>query len=103
LNVQVATLDFAEDRDGRLWFLDFNPNGQFLYLEEVNPELPLLRTAVEGLTGGRRPGSPSMDDISYARFLEEGFPAVREACEQSHDMLPLPVRKTYSLTDLVDG
>ena len=100
LNVQIATLDLAEDPQGRLWFLDFNPNGQFLYLEDVNPDLPVLRTCAQGLLDGREAPRGSWRDISYARFLEEGYPDVRAVCEAGDAMLPLRVRKTFELTDL---
>ena len=103
LRVQLATLDLAEDRNGRLWFLDFNPNGQFLYLEEVRPDLPVLRTCVAGLLPATDPLSAELGGISYKQFLEQGYPAVRESCEVPEAMMPLRFRKTFRLSDLVDA
>jgi hypothetical protein len=35
LRLRYGALDFAVDRSGRWWFLEVNPNGQWLWLEEA--------------------------------------------------------------------
>lgn len=42
LSINIFTMDCAIDADGDIHFLDLNPSGQFLYLEEWRPEFPLL-------------------------------------------------------------
>lgn len=49
LHLQVGAFDFAVDKQGNLHFLEVNPFGQFLYLEEFNPEIQLFKTAVQFL------------------------------------------------------
>lgn len=102
LNIQMATIDLAEDSQGRLWFLDLNPSGQFLYLEAINPDLPMLRTWVQGVTRTPAHQCAAWPELTYERFTREGLPAHREACQSSDALLPLRIRKTYALTDLAE-
>lgn len=37
MNVQFASMDFAEDKDGKLVFLDLNPGGNWLFLDSAGP------------------------------------------------------------------
>lgn len=46
LDLHFAAVDFVCDRDGRWWFLELNPNGQWAWLEELT-SVPLA----EGLAG----------------------------------------------------
>ena len=49
LRLRFAALDFAVDRDERWWFLEVNPNGQWLWLE-LELGLPLVASMVDLLT-----------------------------------------------------
>ena len=51
-----GSIDFAVDMNGQWWFLEINEQGQFLWLDQANPELKVLEkfcsfiTAAEGST-----------------------------------------------------
>jgi D-alanine-D-alanine ligase-like ATP-grasp enzyme len=36
LGVEWGRLDLLRDKDGKLWFLEFNANGQFGFLDEID-------------------------------------------------------------------
>jgi glutathione synthase/RimK-type ligase-like ATP-grasp enzyme len=42
MNLKTASFDFIVDYDGRWVFLELNQSGQFLFLEELCPEIPVL-------------------------------------------------------------
>jgi len=44
LRLVFGCIDLALDESGNYWFLEVNPNGQFLAYEEICPSLPLLDT-----------------------------------------------------------
>lgn len=48
LKIRFSTVDLIEDRSGRLVFLELNPNGQWLWLEE-RTGIPLSRAMAEAL------------------------------------------------------
>jgi hypothetical protein len=51
-----GSADFAVDKDGQWWFLEINEQGQFLWLDQLNPQARTLEkfcafiTAPEGST-----------------------------------------------------
>ena len=51
-----GSVDFAVDKDGQWWFLEINEQGQFLWLDQFNPQAKTLErfcafiTAPEGST-----------------------------------------------------
>jgi glutathione synthase/RimK-type ligase-like ATP-grasp enzyme len=47
--ITYASADFLEDRQGRLFFIDLNPVGQFLFNEAYVEDLPLLDAFVRHL------------------------------------------------------
>jgi glutathione synthase/RimK-type ligase-like ATP-grasp enzyme len=53
LGLHVAAFDFAQDRAGRLHFLEVNEAGRFLWMEELCPELPILDAFVSFLIAAR--------------------------------------------------
>lgn len=52
LGLVVGFIDFAVDSDGNFYFLEVNQQGQFLFIEEKLPHLPLLRSMASMLMSG---------------------------------------------------
>lgn len=52
LGLIFGCIDLILDTSGDYWFLEVNPNGQFLGYEEICPSLPLLDTFCELLASG---------------------------------------------------
>jgi hypothetical protein len=50
LNVNYSAIDFAVDVNNEWWFLDFNPSGQWLWIEKLTT-MPITQSIVEYLTG----------------------------------------------------
>jgi hypothetical protein len=48
LRLRYAALDFAVDRNGRWWFLEVNPNGQWLWIEHATG-LPIAAAVATAL------------------------------------------------------
>ncbi|HHZ24935.1 TPA: hypothetical protein HH295_21045 [Xanthomonas vasicola pv. zeae] len=71
LNLRYGCLDFAVDNQGRLIFLEVNPGGQFLFVEDFVPELRLLDAFTSMLAYGS-PSYPldSSDAVTDAAFME---------------------------------
>lgn len=72
-----GSLDFAVDANGKWWFLEVNEEGQFLWLDQINPEVRIQEkfcafiTAPEGSTEPlekRQDEFPSFGD--YGKWLE---------------------------------
>jgi hypothetical protein len=55
LRLRFAALDFAVDRDGRWWFLEVNPNGQWLWIEQETG-LPIAAAIAAALSTPALPG-----------------------------------------------
>lgn len=97
LGVDMCTLDLVRDDTGKVWFLDLNPYGQFLYLEEAEPSIALLREATVFLAdwSGDEWDDARLCEVSFAAFVSDGFDAVREECEAADGMLPSYYRKAH--------
>lgn len=70
LDLSFGCVDLVLDRQGELHFLEVNQGGQFLFVEELVPELPLVRALCSMLAQGRKdyallPG----DELSLAACL----------------------------------
>lgn len=53
LGLVFGCVDLVETPDGRLVFLEVNPGGQFMFVEELVPELPLVQAMAAMLAEGR--------------------------------------------------
>ncbi len=42
LGLQYCAFDLLEDSDGTIWFLEGNEGGQFLWIEQYNPDIRIL-------------------------------------------------------------
>ena len=66
-----GSADFAVDRQGRWWFLEINEQGQFLWLEQYNPQAALLQKFCAFLTADEDAGA-SLEDRQglFPSFLD---------------------------------
>jgi glutathione synthase/RimK-type ligase-like ATP-grasp enzyme len=48
--IEFGSFDFGVDADGRWWFFEVNEQGQFLWLDDFNPELHLMEKFLAFLT-----------------------------------------------------
>ena len=51
LGLRFAAIDLVEDADGRFWFLEANPNGQWAWIEQ-RTGAPVTAAIVDALTSG---------------------------------------------------
>lgn len=56
LRLRFAAIDFAVDDDDRWWFLEVNPNGQWLWIEEAT-DLPISANIARALSGAAIDGT----------------------------------------------
>ena len=69
LGLHYGCLDLVVDKDNNVWFLEVNPTGQFLFVEQEIPEYKILRQFSEMLISGsyaQRGGSTA--DLSTSAF-----------------------------------
>jgi hypothetical protein len=50
MGLRFGAIDFALDRDGQLWFLELNPNGEWGWLQRIG--LPIAEALADTLTRG---------------------------------------------------
>lgn len=69
-----GSLDFAVDEDGEAVFFEVNETGQFLWLEEVWPAIPLLDMFCDFLAAGTRSFryQPKVAPVRFADWLQAG-------------------------------
>ncbi|MGH8080049.1 MAG: hypothetical protein ACREP7_05700 [Lysobacter sp.] len=69
LGLVFGCIDLAIDRDGEAHFLEVNQAGQFLFVEDLLPSLPLLRAMSAMLAEGRADYSlATIAPVSYADY-----------------------------------
>ena len=70
MGLVTGCIDLVADHDGQLYFLEVNQQGQFLFVEEVLPQIPLLRAMTSLLMTGRAdyPIDASID-LHFADYL----------------------------------
>ncbi|HYX52538.1 MAG TPA: hypothetical protein VE783_03750 [Candidatus Limnocylindrales bacterium] len=69
--ISFGSLDFAIDRQGRWWFLEINEEGQFLWLDEFNPEAHMQEKFLAFLT---LPAGASRAEIEERQFQFPSWP-----------------------------
>ncbi|WP_256077167.1 hypothetical protein [Massilia sp. YIM B04103] len=94
LNILFGSFDFIVDTEGDYVFLEVNEQGQFLWLEQLCPELPLLDSFTEFLVAPSaefvykpRRGAVKMEAIVKHRHYERMF----EEDNEHHVYAPDPV------------
>lgn len=91
LGLVFGCIDLAVDRDGDFYFLEVNQAGQFLFVEDIVPEYPVLRSMTALLLTGRR-DAPTGDlrPVSMDAFWEsEAYAALRDGVETRPPERPL--------------
>lgn len=53
LGIVFGCIDLVVDRNGDIYFLEVNQAGQFLFVEEVIPDIPILRAIAAMLSAGK--------------------------------------------------
>jgi glutathione synthase/RimK-type ligase-like ATP-grasp enzyme len=90
--IEFGSFDFAVGRNGRWWFLEVNEEGQFLWLDEFNPEIHMQEKFLAFLT---LPKGASKQDIeggqnefrSWKDYCQS--PAKDEVPEETHLTAPI--------------
>ena len=82
--IAYGSFDFAVDAQGKWWFLEVNEGGQFLWLDEFNPNVHMQEKFSAFLTS---PGSSSKQSIEERQSL---FPSWKEylASPAKDEVLP---------------
>lgn len=95
LGIVFGCFDFVVTPEGELYFLEVNPMGQFLWLDEEDPEILLLDAFCEFLVQGRRDFSwqPSSSSIRY----DAEFQAEAEARTVAAGALHVPSDRQHRL------
>ncbi len=72
MSLLTASFDFIVDQQGNWYFLELNQAGQFLFLEEWCPELPVLATFCQFLLNPSSTESqlPTRTDVKLAQFYQ---------------------------------
>jgi glutathione synthase/RimK-type ligase-like ATP-grasp enzyme len=87
LGILFGCFDFIVTPGGEHVFLEVNPAGQFLWVEEANPEIPVLAPFVDFLLS-RDPvfrWRPAPDAIRQADYRQRAFDRIREAHPRHKD------------------
>ncbi|HKV11502.1 MAG TPA: hypothetical protein VJ725_25385 [Thermoanaerobaculia bacterium] len=81
LGIVFGAFDFIVTPEGEPVFLEVNPAGQFLWVEESNPDLPLLAPFVDFLLARRHDfrWTPSPGAIRYKDLVEAVTQRIAEA------------------------
>jgi glutathione synthase/RimK-type ligase-like ATP-grasp enzyme len=81
LGIVFGCLDFIVTPDGEYYFLEVNEQGQFLWIEDVNPEFKLLDAFTEFLAQGSRDfeWQPSRQSVSIAEFSNQAVRLQKDA------------------------
>lgn len=70
LGIVYGSVDFAVDRAGDAHFLEVNQAGQFLFVEEAEPAVPILQAMAAMLAQGRTDYTFAPDPaLSYAAYV----------------------------------
>lgn len=69
LDLSFGCIDIAIDDDGKFYFLEINPVGQFLWMDVLNPAMDLLRTFCEFLIDRSGTSRSVPKDVTFSNFL----------------------------------
>ncbi len=85
LGIVFGCIDMVVDGDGDIYFLEVNQAGQFLFVEELMPELKILRAMTAMLSSGRTDYSINDSiDVSLKDYLQTDD--YREIGSVRHDL-----------------
>ena len=85
-------IDLVMDRQGQFHFLEVNQAGQFLFVEELCPDYPVLKAMVALLASGRVDGDlDAFDDVTMAQFrASDDYVALKERADRATGKGPRP-------------
>jgi hypothetical protein len=98
LGINFASADFALQADGEWIFLDLNPNGQWLFVEDGCPESHLGQKFCSFFVDGSVHANEESLFPSFAQYMEsDAAKAMREACQRrSSAQAPSPTLRKES-------
>lgn len=88
LDLVFGCFDFIVTPEGEYYFLEINEQGQFLWIEEVNPEIKVLQSFVNFVGSYGRECEKDYSDISLMDFEDE-MQKMKNHYERIHKALPL--------------
>ncbi|GLQ98756.1 ATP-grasp domain-containing protein [Dyella mobilis] len=92
LGLVFGCIDLAVDRDGHYHFLEVNQAGQFLFVEEMVPSLPILQAMTALLISGRTDGaSGGLKAVTMQQFRAS------DACAALKERVGKPSQKDEPL------
>ena len=92
LGLVFGCIDLVMDRQGQFHFLEVNQAGQFLFVEELCPDYPVLKAMVALLASGRVDGDlDAFDDVTMAQFrASDDYVALKERADRATGKGPRP-------------
>lgn len=98
--LDCAAIDIAQNESGDYYFLEVNPSGQFLFIEEFCPEAKMLQAAIRLIIekAGLSISASSLENITMAAFRK----AHKSDYDESYrgtgaDFFDLMSRRTFSV------
>lgn len=82
-NIQFGCFDFIVTPDNEYYFLEMNEQGQFLWIEETNPEIPMLQSFVEFLLHCSGKENKKLSPLFLQDFEKEVM-QIREQAIKNH-------------------
>jgi glutathione synthase/RimK-type ligase-like ATP-grasp enzyme len=71
LGIVFGCVELVADSEGNLYFLEINQAGQFLFVEDLIPEFPILRAMTAMLCAGRCDyGESDSINLNFAEYLD---------------------------------
>lgn len=71
LDLVIGCIDLVVDHDGNMFFLEVNQQGQFLFVEQRLPDVPLLRAMTSMLMTGRSDYAiDASAELHFAEYLQ---------------------------------
>jgi hypothetical protein len=91
LGLVFGCIDLVVDNEGEFHFLEVNQAGQFLFVEDMVPEFPVLQTMTAMLATGRiDPPVEALKTVSMKEFWSsDAYAALRETVARHHPERPL--------------
>ena len=70
------------DQSGKIWFLEVNPSAQFLWIEDINPEIDLLGPYLHMLAGHELgTATPRLSEV----LADEEYLSFESALRETHE------------------
>jgi len=84
LGLAFGSIDAIVDQSGKIWFLEVNPSAQFLWIEDINPEMDLLGPYLHMLAGHELgTATPRLSEVLADKEYLSFESALRETHEEA--------------------